>query len=253
MKALTKERIDFLEEAYRHFATKDFIPNDPISVPHQYSSRFDIEISAFLTATIAWGNRTSIIRSARKLLALMDHAPYDFILHHSPRDLKRMSGFVHRTFNGTDLLYFVERLSAYYREENGLEMAFSQGKNTYERLCNFHHSFFNMPHPERSVKHISNTSKGSAAKRLNMFLRWMVRPPDEGCDFGLWKSMTPAELMVPLDVHTATIARKLGLLHRKTNDWKAVVELTDTLKSIDSNDPVKFDYALFGLGVNGRL
>ncbi|GAB5539594.1 MAG: TIGR02757 family protein [Salibacteraceae bacterium] len=246
----TDEMRQLLEAAYEAYARPDFLENDPIKIPHRYSKKEDVEISGFLAATIAWGNRTSIINNAKRLMHYMDDSPADFISHHKPQDRQRLKGFVHRTFNETDVMYFFERLQRLYRDEGGLEDAFGHGPTTRDRISNFHQIFFDHEFPQRTTKHVSNPAKGSSAKRLNMYLRWMVRPNTEKVDFGIWKSMHPKDLMMPLDVHTGNVGRTLKLLHRKQNDWKAVSELTEALRKFDPNDPVKYDYALFGMGVN---
>jgi len=241
-----------LEDAYRRFARPEFIENDPIQIPARYSKKEDVEIAAFLTATIAWGQRKSIINSANRLMAWMDEQPFDFVVNHQPQERERFAQFVHRTFNGLDAMYFLEALQNLYRIEDGLEGAFAgdAGSHVKDRIAAFHRTFFSLPHLSRTVKHVSNTERGSSAKRLNMFLRWMVRSRKEGIDFALWKSISPSELMMPLDVHTATVSRKLGLLLRAQNDWRAVEELTASLRIFDPLDPVRYDLALFGLGVH---
>lgn len=243
-KALAK----LLEEKYLLYANADFIDTDPIQIPRQFSKKEDVEIAGFLAATIAWGQRVSIIKNAKRLVELMDHAPHDFVLNHQPSDRKRFKGFVHRTFSEVDAMYFMEALQHIYQHKNGLESCFAQGKNAQERIANFHHTFFEIDHLTRTKKHVSNPAKGSSAKRLNMYLRWMVRPAKEGVDFGIWTKIPTSELMLPLDVHTGNVARKLGLLTRKQDDWKAVEELTAQLSTFDPSDPVKYDYALFGIG-----
>lgn len=237
-----------LEEKYERYANSDFIGTDPIQIPRQFSKKEDIEIAGFLAATIAWGQRVSIIKNAQTLVDLMDSAPHDFVLNHLASDRKRFKGFVHRTFSDVDAMYFMEALQHVYRNKNGLEACFAQGENAKDRIGNFHQTFFEIEHLQRTKKHVSNPEKGSSAKRLNMYLRWMVRPATEGVDFGIWKSIPTSQLMLPLDVHTSNIARKLGLLMRKQDDWKAVDELTANLRTFDENDPVKYDYALFGIG-----
>lgn len=196
---------DLLENKYRLYANSDFIETDPIQIPKSFSKKEDIEISGFLAATIAWGQRITIINNAKKLMALMDHAPYDFILNHRAKDRKRFIGFVHRTFNETDAMYFMEALQLLYTNQSGLEGAFAKGQTAQERMANFHHTFFQIDHLNRTKKHVSNPAKGSSAKRLNMFLRWMVRSNIEGVDFGLWKTWQPSKLMLPLDVHTGNV------------------------------------------------
>lgn len=249
----TKELIDLLEKNYREFNRLNFIEDDPIRIPHQFSKKEDIEIAGFLTAIIAWGQRKTIINNANKLVEMMDHSPHEFILSHKETDMIPMKNFVHRTFNSDDLLYFIYALKELYKEKGGLEMAFLNGDTMEERISNFKKSFFQYPHLSRSEKHLADPLKGSSAKRINMYLRWMVRKDSKNVDFGIWDTIKSSELMMPLDVHTATVGRKLGLLRRKQNDWKAVVELTEQLRTIDPMDPVKYDFALFGMGVYGVL
>lgn len=242
----------FLEEKVQQYESFDFIEVDPILIPHQFSQKEDIEISGFLAATIAWGNRKSIINNAQKMMALMDQAPYDFIINHKEDDLERFEGFVHRTFNADDLRYFVKALRYIYQEHQGLEQLFSRhatAQSLQGAIHQFKQVFFSLPHQQRTQKHVSDPLKGSAAKRLNMYLRWMVRSNKNGVDFGLWKSLHPRQLSCPLDVHSGNVARKLKLLKRKQNDGKALAELDTALRKMDAEDPVKFDYALFGLGV----
>lgn len=239
---------DLLESKYRLYAKADFIETDPIQIPKSFSKKEDIEISGFLASTIAWGQRVTIINNAKKLVALMDNAPHDFILNHQAKDRQRFAGFVHRTFNYVDAMYFMESLQHLYTKKSGLEGAFANGNTAQERIANFHNVFFEIDHLSRTKKHISNPGKGSSAKRLNMYIRWMARTNDEGVDFGIWKSWNTADLMLPLDVHTGNVARKLGLLSRKQDDWRAVEEVTAQLRTFDPSDPVKYDFALFGIG-----
>ncbi|MGB2086716.1 MAG: TIGR02757 family protein [Flavobacteriaceae bacterium] len=242
----------FLDEKAALYESQSFISNDPIQIPHQFHLKEDIEISAFLVATIAWGNRKSIISSGHKMMELMDQAPYDFIINHRPSDLKRFNNFVHRTFNGNDFVYFIKALRNIYKKHGGLEVVFAQQATPYDlqtAIHGFKNIFFSLPHPQRTQKHISDPLKGSAAKRINMFLRWMVRPSIRQVDFGLWHSLHTRQLSCPLDVHSGNIARKLKLLKRKQNDAKALFELDTQLRKMDANDPVKYDFALFGLGV----
>lgn len=248
-KAELKEFLDAKVLEYNH---PKFLEDDPLQIPHLYNQKEDIEISAFLTATIAWGNRKSIINNATRLMGLMGNTPYDFVMNHSQDDLDVLSPFVHRTFNGTDLGYFVISLQNIYKNHGGLEAVFSeyQGKDTMQpAISNFKELFFELPHQNRTQKHVSDPNKGSAAKRINMFLRWMVRDNSTGVDFGLWKDISPAKLSCPLDVHSGNVARKLNLLKRKQNDAKALQELDKNLRKLDATDPVKYDFALFGLGV----
>ena len=243
---------DFLDHKAAQYEHPSFLDSDPIQVPHAFERKEDIEISAFLTATIAWGNRKTIIKSADRMMAFMDHSPYDFVLGHDPRDLRTLGTFVHRTFNGEDLTYFVTALRELYEKYGGLEAQFvPDGQNdTLDSLAAFKARFFSFEGaPERSRKHLGDPSTGSAAKRLNMFLRWMVRSDASGVDFGLWKDIDPAALSCPLDVHSGNVARKLGLLDRKQNDAVAVRELDAALRELDPKDPVRYDFALFGLGV----
>lgn len=242
----------FLDEKVLLYNTKKFIESDPIQIPHLYSIKEDIEIAAFLTATISWGNRTMINRNATKLMDLMGNSPFDFVMNHSEKDLKRLENFVHRTFNAEDLITFISSLKNIYTSHNGLECVFTKNA-TIDSMQNsisaFKKVFFEIEHQSRTHKHISDPNKNSAAKRINMFLRWMCRDSKSGVDFGVWKNINPAALSCPLDVHSGNVARKLGILTRKQNDAKAVVELDTKLRSFDSKDPVKYDFALFGLGV----
>lgn len=246
-----------LEEAYARFATPSFVGDDPLQVPRSFAAREDAEVIGLLTATIAWGQRKTIIANAWKLARLMDAAPHDFVLHASPRELERLGTFVHRTFNGTDLRSFIGGLRHLYTTYGGLEASFLPGGPSSslppmaEMISLFRSRFLEPEHAPRTEKHVANPMRGSNAKRLNMFLRWMVRPNDRGVDLGLWQRISPAVLHVPLDVHTGRIARELGLLQRKRDDWKSVEELTAALRRFDPADPVKYDIALFGLGVHG--
>lgn len=255
---MQREKIyELLERKYKEYNSLSFIETDPISIPHRFSKKQDVEIAAFLSATIAWGNRKSIITSANKLISLMDNAPYDFILNHHDNDLKNLLDFKHRTFNATDILYFVEFLKQHYLKYESLEAAFIQSaiKNSQsEILSNFHNYFFSLEdYPHRTRKHVATPIRGSTCKRINMFLRWMVRKDKSGVDFGIWKKIKPAQLLIPLDVHVDRTARKLGLIKRKQTDWETVIELTENLKQFDSKDPVKYDFALFGISVLDRM
>lgn len=242
----------FLDEKVLKYNQPFFIETDPIQVPKKFSGKENIEIAAFLTATISWGNRLSIIKNATKLMALMDNQPYDFVLNSSVSDLKKLEYFVHRTFNSSDCIYFIQSLKNIYQKHNGLQSVFESGymkeNEVKSALIWFYKLFFEID-GERSRKHISNVEKGASAKRLNMFLRWMVRNDKSNVDFGLWKGIPSSALLLPLDVHTGNVGRKLGLLQRKSNDWNAVVEITQTLREFDQDDPIKYDFALFGLGV----
>lgn len=248
---------DFLDAKAAHYEQPVFLEQDPIKIPHRYNSKEDIEISGFLTAVIAWGNRLSILNSATRMMELMDNAPYDFILNHTAGDRERFEGFVHRTFQAEDAKYFVKALQRIYKDYNGLEKLLTDLYNKEQdmqlALSGFKALFFSWNPPARSLKHLSDPQKGSAAKRLNMYLRWMVRPADRHVDFGLWKEIPASALSCPLDVHSGRVARALGLLKRKQNDAKAVFELDSALRKLDSNDPVKYDFALFGLGVDEKF
>jgi uncharacterized protein (TIGR02757 family) len=243
---------EFLDEKAEKFNRPVFIATDPIQVPKLFSQKENIEIAAFLTATISWGSRPAIIKNALRLMRLMDNRPYEFITQNSEKNLEHLESFVHRTFNGQDCIYFVRSLKNIYQKHGGLQQVFESGfqkENSVQSALNyFYKVFFELP-GERTRKHISNVERGAAAKRLNMFLRWLVRTDNCGVDFGLWKGIPASKLMLPLDVHTGNVARKLGLLQRKQNDWKAVEEVTEVLRKFDPQDPVKYDFALFGLGI----
>ena len=253
MKFTDKELKDFLEEKTFKYNSPSFIESDPISIPHRFSKKEDIEISGFLSAVIAWGNRKAIIVSANRMMQLMDNAPHEFIVHHTAADLKHFKKFVHRTFNGGDAVYFIRSLKNIYKNHGGMETVFknhfsSSHPDISSSLSGFKTAFYRLP-KARTQKHLPDPLKNSSAKRMNMFLRWMVRNDKHGVDFGLWDFAMPSQLSIPLDVHTGNVARKLGLLKRKQSDWKAVTELTTRLRTFDPNDPVKYDFALFGLGV----
>ena len=252
MKLSTEELKDFLEEKTAKYNSPAFIESDPVSIPHRFVKKEDIEISGFLSAVIAWGNRKSIIANANRLMIMIDNTPHEFILHHSPADLKPLRNFVHRTFNGADAIYFVRSLKNIYLRHGGLSGVFStEAKDLRSCAANIHQLkkiFYSIPRP-RTTKHLPDPLANSSAKRINMFLRWIVRQDNCGVDFGIWNFIKPSQLCIPLDVHTGNIARKLGLLKRKQNDWKAVAELTTHLRQFDADDPVKYDFALFGLGV----
>jgi len=248
----TSELKTFLDYKVVQYNTPDFIESDPIKIPHSFQKKEDIEIAGFLTATIAWGNRKSILKNSEKLMDLMDRSPYDFVMNHDENDLLNLNGFVHRTFNSDDLVYFIKSLKNIYSNHSGLEGIFTlnANKNSLQpAIHKFKSVFFELPHQKRTEKHVSDPLKNSAAKRINMFLRWMIRNDDTGVDFGIWKDLSPAQLSCPLDVHSGNVARKLGLLKRKMNDARALQELDDNLRKMDRNDPVKYDFALFGLGV----
>ncbi|MBP2832711.1 TIGR02757 family protein [Aquimarina sp. U1-2] len=243
---------DFLDEKALCYEHPKFIETDPVQIPHLFTQKEDIEISGFLTATISWGNRKSILNNAHKLMLLLDNSPHDFIMNHTKNDLKNMESFVHRTFNGEDLVYFIKALRNFYLKYASMEAFYTQFKTETHLQNAIHHfkkEFFNYPHEIRTEKHISDPRKNSAAKRINMFLRWMIRDARKGVDLGIWKHLSPSQLSCPLDVHSGNVARKLGILSRKQNDGKAVKELDSQLRKFDPVDPVKYDYALFGLGV----
>lgn len=253
MKSLNlKELKSFLDEKFEQYNTTKFIPTDPIQIPHLYTSKKDIEISAFLTSIISWGNRKVIINNAKKMMNLLDNSPHDFILNHSEKDLNSINSFVHRTFNSNDLVYFIKSLKHIYHEYGGLESIFSDNcinNSTQNSIHVFKNKFFELPHQKRCTKHIADPYKGSSAKRINMFLRWMVRRDNNGVDFGIWNNIPKSVLSCPLDIHSGNVARKLGILSRKQNDHKAVLELDINLRKLDKIDPVKYDFALFGLGI----
>ena len=243
-----------LDEAYDRFARPAFIADDPIQVPRAFSKREDAELIGFLTATIAWGQRKTIIANAWKLARLMDDAPYDFVMNADARDLSQLDRFVHRTFNGIDLRHFILGLRYLNIEHGGLENAFLADEQLGDMaggIARFRERFFTVAHEPRTRKHVADPSRGSNAKRINMFLRWMVRPNDRGIDLGHWKKIPTSALHVPLDVHTGRVARELGLLHRAQDDWKSVIELTEALRQLDPMAPIKYDIALFALGVTG--
>jgi uncharacterized protein (TIGR02757 family) len=243
---------EFLDEKVIFYNNPKFIESDPIQIPHQFSKKEDIEIAAFLTATISWGNRTMIIKNSYKMMELLDNSPYDFIMNHRQKDLEIFQNFVHRTFNYIDFKQFIKSLQHIYQNHGGLEnaLAIKDKTTTYQTAIHqFKTIFFEMEHQQRTQKHISDPLKNSAAKRINMFLRWMVRNDNAGVDFGIWKTHNPANLSCPLDVHSGNVARKLKLLVRTQNDWKALSELDKNLRKLDKKDPVKYDFALFGLGV----
>lgn len=243
---------EYLDQKVLQYNCKDFISEDPVQFPHRYSKLQDIEIMGFLIATISWGNRNSILKSGNRLMQILEDEPYEFVMDYSGQPLN----FVHRTFNSIDLSFFLYALKNIYKTFPSLEDAFYLKPNQIEmkqRILNFRGEFLAVPHELRSEKHLSNPAKGSSAKRVNMFLRWMVRKDDGGVDLGLWNTIQPSELYLPLDVHTGNISRELGILKRKQNDWKALEEVQQVLRQFDPIDPVKYDFALFGIGVNRDL
>ncbi|GAA4302964.1 TIGR02757 family protein [Aestuariibaculum suncheonense] len=248
----SSELKEFLDAKVEQYNSPKFIESDPIQIPHLFAKKEDIEIAAFLTSTIAWGNRKSIITNANKLMDMLGHSPYDFVMNHSKTDLEQLEHFVHRTFNGDDAIQFIKCLKHIYTKHHGLEALFSKHAkpdSVQQSISEFKKTFFEIDHLQRTQKHVSDPLKNSAAKRINMYLRWMVRPNNTGVDLGIWKGITPAQLSCPLDVHSGNVARKLGLLNRKQNDGKALFELDTALRKLDPTDPVKYDFALFGLGV----
>ncbi len=251
--------IDLLNEKYELFNQPNFIQHDPISIPHQFNKKQDIEITGFIAATLAWGQRKTIINKCNELIELMDNTPYDFIKNHQDSDLKRFLAFKHRTFNATDTLYFLEFFKDFYTKNGSLEDAFLVGLKDNDEdikagLENFQNVFFSLEdYPIRTRKHVATPARNSSCKRINMFLRWMVRKDNKGVDFGIWDKIKTSQLVCPCDVHVERVARKLGLITRPKPDWQTAVELTQNLKQLDPIDPVKYDFALFGLGVEGYM
>ncbi|MCB8965058.1 MAG: TIGR02757 family protein [Bacteroidales bacterium] len=248
---------DLLDSRYERYANKLFLADDPIQIPHRFSKVEDIEIAGLLTATIAWGNRKSILNSMNRLLNAMSNNPYQFVINFKSSDRKYLKGFVHRTFNEDDCAAFIQVLKSIYSEQGGLRSvfvgAYNRNKSIADSINAYRNCFVIADIPSRTLKHTPNINAGSAAKRLNMYLRWMVRPSAEGIDFGLWVEIPTSALLIPLDVHSGRVARALGLLQRPQNDFRAVEELTTELRQFDTNDPIKYDFALFGMGVNGDL
>jgi uncharacterized protein (TIGR02757 family) len=243
----------FLDQKSDQYNQPGFIEHDPISIPHMFKKRQDIEIAGLFAAVLAWGQRITIVRKCRELLGWMDNDPYRFIINHRPRDLKAFENFRHRTFNSTDALYFISFLKWFYTHHQSLEEAFpidSEKASVEKALVNFNNLFFSLKdYPSRTRKHIATPERKSTCKRLNMYLRWMVRSDDRGVDFGLWKTIKPSQLICPCDLHVDRVARKLKLIRRKPTDWLTAVELTSNLCAFDPSDPVKYDFALFGLGI----
>ena len=250
-----KDLKEFLEEKYLKYNNKNFIEFDPIKIPHSFTKKEDIEISAFLTSIISWGNRKMIIKNAEELMIKMHSSPYDFIINSNQKDIESID-FCHRTFNSIDLHFFLKSLKNIYTNHGGLEKIFSvnyDDKWLFKNIKNLKEIFFSIDHPIRTKKHISDPSKGSACKRINMFLRWMVRKDTHGIDFGIWNKISPSKLSCPLDTHTNRTGRKLGLIKRKQNDIKTLKELDVKLRKFDEKDPVKYDYALFSIGINDDI
>lgn len=254
---MTPELRELLEELYLRYDNVDFISPDPISIPHSFSSQLDREVSGLLAATIAWGNRKAIVKSANRMMDYLDRRPYDFVVGASEAELRVLESYVHRTFNGEDLICFVRAIREICRRYGSLGSWFQSDYalrgDMRLVLADFRELFFSEPHPQRSEKHLSSIAKGAACKRLNMYLRWMVRPDVHGVDFGYWREIPPSALYLPLDLHSGNVARQLGILGRKQNDWRAVEEVMTELRKADPNDPVKYDYALFGVGINNAM
>ncbi len=256
---MNKEQLKkLLDSKVRLYHQPSFIKDDPISVPHQFTKQQDIEIAGLFAAVLAWGNRTTIINNCNKLMGWMDNAPHDFIVNHKEDELKKFIHFVHRTFNATDLLYFIHFLQYHYTQHDSLEDAFVPEQkykeaNVEQALIHFHNYFFSIEHPERTRKHIATPARKSACKRINMYLRWMVRKDKQGVDFGLWQKISPHQLVCPLDVHVARVAHRLELIDNTTSNWKNAVKLTEELKALQPNDPTVYDYALFSLGITERF
>lgn len=256
---MNEELKEFLDQKVLQYNQPDFIILDPISIPRRFTKKQDIEIAGFIAATLAWGQRKTIINKCLELLAMMGNAPYDFITQHEESDLKPFLYFKHRTFNDIDTLYFIEFFTKFYKNHSSLEEAFSIGWDESPDvmevlLTNFHNLFFRDPDaPQRTRKHVATPKRKAACKRINMFLRWMVRQDNNGVDFGIWSKIKPYQLICPCDLHVDRVGRKLGLITRKQTDWLTAVELTGNLRVLDPEDPVKYDYALFGLGVNEKF
>ncbi len=247
----------YLDEKHDLYNRPSFVETDPIQIPHRFSLSEDIEIASFLSSTIAWGQRKSIIKNASRMMDILGNSPYDFIMNADEKHFDGVNNFVHRTFNSTDLLFFLTSLRNIYRNRGGLKNVFESNylisNSVKDALIAFRRTFFEIEYPQRTMKHVSDVENNSAGKRLNLFLMWMVRKDNRGVHFGIWDKIPMSALYIPLDVHSGNIGRMLGLLTRKQNDWKAVDELTEKLRLFDANDPIKYDFALFGVGVNGEL
>ena len=250
---------EFLDQKVEQYNQPGFIPNDPISIPHRFSKKQDIEIAGFFAAILAWGQRKTIISKCLELFQMMDNAPHDFLLNHRENDLRPFLNFKHRTFNDVDTLYFVHFLTWFYSQHESLEQAFLKGQTNQidameSILTQFHQFFFSLENASsRTKKHIATPARKAACKRINMYLRWMVRSDDKGVDFGLWKKISPAQLICPCDLHVDRVGRKLGLITRKQTDWLTAIELTQKLREFDPLDPIKYDFALFGLGIEEKF
>jgi uncharacterized protein (TIGR02757 family) len=256
MESHLKRLKNLLDEKVRLYNQPSFILQDPVSIPHHFTVKQDVEISGLFAAVLAWGNRTTIINNCNKLMGWMDNAPYEFVVNHQAPDLKPFMHFAHRTFNATDLLYFLSFLQYHYRQHDSLEKAFTPkkypGETVEQALIHFHNYFFSIEHPERTKKHIATPARKSACKRLNMYLRWMVRKDSHGVDFGIWKEIKMSQLVCPLDVHVGRVARRLGLLENENANWQNALHLTSQLRQLNPDDPAVYDYALFGLGMAER-
>ena len=252
-----KELKELLDGLYDKYNRPDFIENDPISIPHSFTERNDCEIAGFLASIIAWGNRKAIVKSARRMMEFMDNAPYDFTVNASQDELATLRRFVHRTFNGEDFTAFVLALRRLYRTRGGIGAFFEERYEATQDMrvviSEFRREFFDCEHPLRCEKHLSSIDKKASCKRINMYVRWMVRNDGRGVDFGLWRRIPASALYLPLDVHSGNMSRALGLLQRRQNDWRAVEEVTESLRRFDADDPVKYDFALFGAGIDGYL
>lgn len=248
---------DLLESKVAEYNRPDFITDDPISIPWAFRKKQDIEIAGFFAAVLAWGQRGTIIRKCRELMAMMDNDPHRFILGHSEQDLKPFLDFKHRTFNTTDTLYFISFMKWFYQRHSSLEHAFPlepESETIESALVSFQRIFFSLDHaPLRTRKHIPSPERKSTCKRLAMYLRWMVRSDQQGVDFGLWKRISPSQLVCPCDLHVDRIGRRLKLIRRKQTDWLTALELTTNLRAFDPVDPVKYDFALFGMGVSEKV
>ena len=255
---MNKEELrDLLEHLHDKYNQPEFIEPDPISIPHSFSDRHDREVAGFMAATIAWGNRKAIVKSAARMMQYMDDSPADFVRNASASELAHLQSYVHRTFNGQDFTDFVLAIRGITERWGGIGEFFEQNyvatQSIPQVLSLFRKEFFSIEHNPHCEKHLSSIDKGAACKRLNMYLRWFVRRDDRGVDFGLWEKIPMSALYLPLDVHTGNMGRALGLLTRKQSDWKATDEITRSLREFCSDDPVRYDYSLFGAGIDGYL
>ena len=250
-----EEMRELLERLHDRYNNESFIEADPISVPHSFTRPVDREIAGFLAATIAWGNRRAIVQSAHRMMRYMDNAPEDFVRNATETDMEYLRTYVHRTFNGVDFQDFVRGLRHIITEwgsvGNYFETRYEEHGDLRPVFSDFRRDFFAAEHDAHCEKHLSSIDKGAACKRLCMYLRWFVRHDDRGVDFGMWRRIPMSALYMPLDIHTGRMGRNLGLLNRKQSDWKAVEELTASLRELHADDPVRYDYSLFGLGISG--